>query len=60
MKNAVSGKAMENVRNIETSNLTQQKGEEPIWCQNQIIKLHTNLCIENLLAKEMKKRRYYE
>ena len=38
MSNSVFGKAMENVRkNTEILNLSKQKEEETIWCQNQII-----------------------
>ena len=37
MNNAVCVKTMENVRNIDILNLSQQKEEETILCQNQII-----------------------
>ena len=56
MNNADFGKTMETViKNIEILNLSQQKEEESIWCQNQIIILH-KLLTENLLAIEMKKK----
>ena len=56
MNNADFGKTMEIViKNIEILNLSQQKEEESIWCQNQIIILH-KLLTENLLAIEMKKK----
>ena len=39
---AVFGKCMENRRKkIEISNLSQQKEEEAIWCQNQVIILQS-------------------
>ena len=43
MNNAVFGKTMKNVRNIEISNLSQQKKEETLWYQNQIIILQSFL-----------------
>ena len=59
MNNADFGKTMEIViKNIEILNLSQQKEEESIWCQNQIIILH-KLLTENLLAIEMKKKHRY-
>ena len=36
MNNSVFGKNMEMLENIEILNLSQQKEEETIWCQNQI------------------------
>ena len=36
MNNAVFGKSMKNVRK-QVINLPQQKEEETIWCQNQMI-----------------------
>ena len=41
MNNVVFGKTMENVRNKDILNLSQQKEEETIWCQNQIIILQS-------------------
>ena len=43
MNNVVSGRTMENVRKIEILNFWQQKKEETIWCQKQIIILQENL-----------------
>ena len=36
MNNAVFGKSMKNVRK-QVINLSQQKEEETIWCQNQML-----------------------
>ena len=36
MNNAVFGKSMKNVRK-QVINLPQQKEEETVWCQNQMI-----------------------
>ena len=36
MNNSVFGKNMEMLENIEILDLSQQKEEETIWCQNQI------------------------
>ena len=41
MNNAVFEKAIENVRDDKDINLSQQKEEETIWCQNQIIILQS-------------------
>ena len=41
MNNAVFGKTMKMGENIEMLNLSQQKIEEIIWCQNQIIILQS-------------------
>ena len=41
MNNSVFGKNMEMLENIEILNLSQQKEEETIWCQNQIIILQS-------------------
>ena len=37
MNNAAFVKTMENLRKIGILNLSQQKEEETIWCQNQIM-----------------------
>ena len=37
INNGVSGKTVENVRKIEIFNLSQQKGEQSISYQNQIV-----------------------
>ena len=37
MNDAIFGKTMKMLENIEILNLSQQKEEEIIWCQNQII-----------------------
>ena len=39
MNNAVFGKAMENARKKDISNLSQQKEEEIAWCQTQVVTL---------------------
>ena len=41
--------------NIEILNLSKQKEEETIWCQNKIIILK-NIFSENLLSIETKKK----
>ena len=41
--------------NIEILNLSKQKEEETIWCQNKIIILKKNFS-ENLLSIETKKK----
>ena len=37
INNGVSGKTVENVRKIEIFNLSQQKGEQSISYQNQVV-----------------------
>ena len=41
INNAVFGKTIENVGNIEILNLSQQKEGETVWCQDQIIILQS-------------------
>ena len=41
VNNAVFGKTMENVKTHGVLTLSQQKEEETIWCQNQIIILQS-------------------
>ena len=41
MNNSVFEKNIENVRKHRDNNLSQQKEEETIWCQNQIVILES-------------------
>ena len=41
MNSSISGKTMENVKNIDILNLSQQKKEETVQYQNQIIILQS-------------------
>ena len=41
MNNSVFEKSIENVRKHRDNNLSQQKEEETIWCQNQIVILES-------------------
>ena len=38
---------MKNLRKHKVLNLPRQKEEEPIWCQNQIIKVFHRVSISN-------------
>ena len=58
MNNVAFERYMENVRKKEIWNLSQQKKEEAIWGQNQIIVLQS-FFTANLLAIEMKKKLKY-
>ena len=51
------GKTMEMWENIDILHFSQQKEEEIIWCQKQIIIPH-GFFLENLLAIEMKVLKY--